>query len=62
MTLDRLFADATPELARILDSALGGRELGVADAERLLRAQGTDLFALMQAADRARHEIGRAHV
>ena len=28
MTLDRLLADATPELARILDAALGGRELG----------------------------------
>jgi len=56
MTLDRLFADATPEVARSLDAALAGRELEIADAERLLQAQGTDLFALMQAADHARRE------
>ncbi len=56
MTLDRLFAGATPELAGILDATLSGRELAIADAETLLTAQGTDLFALMQAADHARRE------
>jgi FO synthase len=56
MTLDRLFSDATPALVRVLDAALAGRELAVADAELLLRAEGTDLFALMQTADRARRQ------
>jgi FO synthase len=56
MTLDRLMAGASADVARILDATLSGGELSVADAERLLTAQGTDLFALMQAADFARRE------
>ena len=56
MTLERLFSAASPAVVGALDAALAGRELSVADAERLLQAQGTDLFALMQAADFARRE------
>ena len=56
MTLERLFSAASPAVVVALDAALAGRELSVADAERLLQAQGTDLFALMQAADFARRE------
>ena len=56
MSLDRLFAAASPERARILDATLSGSELSVEAAEQLLTAQGTDLFALMQAADFARRE------
>ena len=56
MILERLFSDVSPEVARILDSALDGRELDVADAAVLLRAEGVDLYALLRAADVARRE------
>jgi len=56
MNLERLFSDVSPDVARILDAALDGRELGTADAAVLLRAEGTDLYALMRAADVARRE------
>jgi FO synthase len=56
MTLERLFSDVSPEVARILAAALDGRELTTADAAALLRAGGTDLYALMCAADAARRE------
>jgi FO synthase len=55
MTLERLFSGVDPLVARILDGALSGRELEVADAVVLLGTQGVDLFALMRAADVARH-------
>jgi FO synthase len=54
--LERLLAAVDPEVARSLDAALDGRELGVAEAARLLRAQGADLHALLRAADLARFE------
>ncbi len=54
--LERLLADVTPEVARLLDGALSGRELSQADAHRLLRADGPDLQALVRAADVARHD------
>ena len=54
--LERLLADVTPELARLLDGALSGRELTQADALRLLRADGPDLRALLGAADVARRD------
>jgi 7,8-didemethyl-8-hydroxy-5-deazariboflavin synthase CofH subunit len=54
--LDRLFADVDPDVARILDAALAGRETTVEEAERLLRAQGADFHALVRAADLARRE------
>jgi 7,8-didemethyl-8-hydroxy-5-deazariboflavin synthase CofH subunit len=56
MILERLFADVSPEVARILDAALDGRELATRDAAVLLRAEGADLYALMRAADVARRE------
>ncbi|HME68299.1 MAG TPA: 5-amino-6-(D-ribitylamino)uracil--L-tyrosine 4-hydroxyphenyl transferase CofH [Myxococcota bacterium] len=52
--LSRLLADVRPEVARILDAALDGRELTPEEGTRLLCAQGADLHALMRAADLAR--------
>ena len=52
--LERLLSRARPELARVLDAALDGRELGEADARLLLEARGADFHALIQAADFAR--------
>jgi FO synthase len=54
--LERLLADVTPEVARLLDGALSGRELSRGDALRLLRADGADLQALLRAADVARRD------
>jgi 7,8-didemethyl-8-hydroxy-5-deazariboflavin synthase CofH subunit len=54
--LERLLADVDREVARSLDGALSGRELGAAEAARLLAAQGPDLHALLRAADLARAE------
>jgi FO synthase len=56
MRLERLLADIDPEVARILDSALAGRELPPKSAARLLRAEGADFQALLRAADLARKE------
>ena len=54
--LERLLSDVTPEVARVLDDALSGRELGEKDAAILLRAEGADLAALTRAADLARRD------
>src|SRR5512145_408985 len=54
--LERLLSDVTPEVGRILDGALSGREPRRADALRLLRAEGADFRALVSAADVARRE------
>ncbi|TFG92797.1 MAG: 7,8-didemethyl-8-hydroxy-5-deazariboflavin synthase subunit CofH, partial [Myxococcales bacterium] len=54
--LERLLADVTPEVARLLDGALSGRELSQQGALRLLRADGPDLRALVSAADVARRD------
>jgi FO synthase len=54
--LERLLSDVTPEVGRILDGALEGREPSRADALRLLRADGADFRALVSAADVARRE------
>jgi FO synthase len=43
-------------VVRILERTLDGHELSVADAVVLLEARGTDLYALMKAADVARQE------
>lgn len=56
MSLTRLLEDVSPDVARILERALGGRELDVDEAERLLRAEGADLHALARAADLARRD------
>jgi FO synthase len=53
--LDRLFADLSRDVEVILEKALVGSELSTDDAERLLRAEGADLFALLRAGDVTRH-------
>jgi 7,8-didemethyl-8-hydroxy-5-deazariboflavin synthase CofH subunit len=52
--IERLLARTSPGVAAVLDRALEGRELGLADAVALLGVQGTDLHALIQTADAAR--------
>jgi FO synthase len=54
--LERLLADVSSEVARLLDGALSGRELSPEAALRLLQAQGPDLYALVRAADVARRD------
>jgi len=54
--LERLLSDISPEVARLLDGALSGRELGVEDALRLLQTEAADFQALTRAADVARAE------
>ncbi len=54
--LDRLFAKISPDVEAILEKALSGVELSTREAERLLRAEGADLFALLRAGDVAREE------
>jgi FO synthase len=56
MSLERLFAGASRDTARILDGALSGRELSWQDAAQLLHATGVDFHALLRAADLARAE------
>ena len=52
--LERRWSDVSPDVARLLDGALSGRELSQEDALRLLRCEGADLLALQRAADVAR--------
>ncbi len=54
--LERLSKSVSPYIAQILDAALSGKELSTQDAVVLLRAEGPDLHALLQAADLARKE------
>jgi len=54
--LERLFADVSKDVARTLDDALSGRELGREQTLHLLRAEGADFQALVRAADVARAE------
>jgi len=54
--LERLFADVSPGIGRILDAALEKRTLSADDAVALLSADGSDFFALIRAADLARRE------
>ncbi len=54
--LERLRAAVSPYIGRILDDALSGKELTTKDAVALLKAEGPDLHALLQAADLARKE------
>jgi len=56
MIEERLFRDLEPELGGILERALEGRELEVADAVALLGAEGAGFHALLRAADVARRE------
>jgi len=54
--LERLSRRVDPGIARILDAALGGRELDTGEAAQLLHVRGADFQALCQAADLAREE------
>ena len=54
--LERLLAEVDPEVARILDGALDGRELLPEEAARLLECDGADFHALIQAGDMARRK------
>ncbi len=51
---DRLLALLDPEVARILEKALGGEDIDVQEGERLFRAQGLELQALVMVADELR--------
>ncbi|NNL84995.1 MAG: 5-amino-6-(D-ribitylamino)uracil--L-tyrosine 4-hydroxyphenyl transferase CofH [Myxococcales bacterium] len=54
--LEKLVNAVSPDVRRLLDGALEGRELTEADAVRLLGAHGADFHALIAAADLARRE------
>jgi FO synthase len=56
MLQDKLNEDVTPGIASILDQALEGREISVADATQLLDAEGADFHLLLRAADWARRQ------
>lgn len=53
---DQLASAVSPDVRRLLEAALEGKELSPADAERLLTAQGPDFHALVAAGDLARRE------
>ncbi len=55
-SLHRLLAGTTPQVARILDQALGGADIDAEEAEVLLGTSGQDLLAAMAAADHLRRE------
>jgi len=54
--LERLLSEIDPQVARILDAALDGKELCADEAERLLVTRGDDYQALIRAGDLARRE------
>ena len=54
--LERLSKSVSSQIANILDAALSGKEMSTEDAVALLGTEGTDLHALLQAADIARKE------
>ena len=54
--LDRLLGAADPQLARILDGALAGREVSVDQGERLFEVHGPDLHLLALVADELRRQ------
>ena len=56
MTLDRLTANITPGVGRVLTRALDRQDLSADDAVLLLGAEGPDFHALCQTADLARCE------
>jgi FO synthase subunit 2 len=53
-SLDRLLSVVSEATGRILDSALSGEDISVDDATRLFEAQGSDLLAMIAAADHLR--------
>ena len=55
-SLDALLPRIDPAIARTLDKALNGSELGFDDGLRLARTEGQEMEALVLAADRVRRE------
>ncbi len=55
-SLERWLSRLSPDVARILEAALMGRELGVEEGLRLAQATGEELQALIAVADRVRQE------
>jgi 7,8-didemethyl-8-hydroxy-5-deazariboflavin synthase CofH subunit len=53
-SLERLLAAVSRETAEILDHALSGQDITVDDAARLFAAEGSDLMAMIAAADHLR--------
>src|ERR1051325_4097744 len=54
VALDSLFSSVTPSIGRILDAALGGRDITVDEAAALFDASGADLPVIVAAADHLR--------
>lgn len=55
-TAEQWLAAATPPVARMLERALAGQELSIADGEALFQAENDDLTALLAAADHVRRQ------
>jgi 7,8-didemethyl-8-hydroxy-5-deazariboflavin synthase CofH subunit len=53
-SLDRLLSSVTPEIGRILDRALSETDITIQEAAQLFDADGSDLLAMMAAADHLR--------
>jgi FO synthase subunit 2 len=56
ISLERLLSTVTPVSARILDRALSGHEIEVAEATHLFDTQGSELLAMAAAADYLRSQ------
>jgi FO synthase subunit 2 len=56
ISLERLLSTVTPISARILDRALSGHEIEVAEATQLFDAKGSELLAMTAAADYLRSQ------
>jgi len=54
VVLDAMLSSVTPAVARILDAALAGGDIGVDEAETLFDASGADLPVIVAAADHLR--------
>ena len=57
-TLESMMATCRPEIAGILENALGGGEIGVSEGELLFEVTGPDLAAVIAAADHLRRSRG----
>jgi FO synthase subunit 2 len=53
-SLDGMFSSVTPSIGRILDAALGGKDISVDDGVELFDAPGADLPVIIAAADHLR--------
>lgn len=56
LSADRLLSTAAKTTAEILDRALSGKDISIDEAERLFEAEGSDLLAMIAAADDLRAE------